>query len=137
MKKLISVLMATVLLSGCEKLPTTDDECEDAHGIDVHIWYGDSHLKVSNKTTVKQEEALLFKLHPDQNSDNNVDYDKVSIKVAGKEAKDKWIKATFTAEDGDNKRTVCVKTQKTGEYEFLVDVEKVGQIDPRVTVEPK
>ena len=95
-RRLTSIFLG-ILISGCGGADTgagagtADNDCEDAHGIDAHIWYGDSHLKVSHKTTVKQEEAVLFKLHPDPNSDENVDYDEVTVHIVGKKPKDGWL----------------------------------------------
>jgi hypothetical protein len=143
MNRLVTSFFLGIMISGCGGADTgagtgtAENDCEDAHGIDAHIWYGDSHLKVSHKTTVKQEEAVLFKLHPDPNSDENVDYDEVTVHIVGKKPKDDWLNTSFKASDTEKKRTVCVLMQEVGEYEYFVKVEKVGTIDPRVKVEPK
>ncbi len=137
MNRVFAGLFLGTMVCGCAVTGTADNDCADAHGIDAQIWYGDSHLKVKHKTNVKQDEAILFKLHPDQNSDENIDYKEVTVRIIGKEAKDSWLNTSFKASDKKKERTVCVKMTKPGEYEYLVKVDKVGTIDPRITVEPK
>ena len=132
MGKVISVLATIVFAVGCE--PILTDDCEDANGVDAHLRYGDSSIQITHKIKVKQEEAIILKLHPQQNPPSGTNYNDLEIKLIGEKFKDKWLNKTLKASDGSSKKIICVMMQKEGEYKYIVKVPGVGEIDPRVDV---
>ena len=91
-------------------------------------------VPITHKITVKQEEAIILKLHPQQNPPSGTNYDDLEIKLIGEKFKDKWLNKTLKASDGSSKKIICVMMQKEGEYKYIVKVPGVGEIDPRVKV---
>ena len=132
MGKVISVLATIVFAVGCEPISTND--CEDANGVDVHLRYGDSSIQITHKIKVKQEEAIILKLHPQQNPPSDTNYNDLEIKLIGEKFKDKWLNKTLKASDDSSKKIICVMMQKEGECKYIVKVPGVGEIDPRVEV---
>lgn len=132
MGKVISVLATVVFAAGCA--PVLMHDCEDANGVDAHLRYGDSSIQITHKIKVKQEEAIILKLHPQQNPPSGTNYDDLEIKLIGEKFKDKWLNKTLKASDGSSKKIICVMMQKEGEYKYIVKVPGVGEIDPRVEV---
>lgn len=132
MGKVISVLATIVFAAGCA--PKLTNDCEDANGVDAHLRYGDSSIQITHKIKVKQEEAIILKLHPQQNPPSGTNYDDLEIKLIGEKFKDKWLNKTLKASDGSSKKIICVMMQKEGEYKYIVKVPGVGEIDPRVEV---
>ncbi len=136
MRKLISTLTVVILATGCGSTMTVD--CEDANGVDVQIHYGDSSIKVSHKIHVKQDEAIIMKLHPQMRAPSGTDYKNLEIEIRGEKLKDKWLNKKVKSTDDRKKLRICVKEdQAAGEYKYIVIVPKVGEIDPRVVVEPR
>jgi hypothetical protein len=139
-KKLLLLVMAGVVLAGCETFPEVADikECEGSNGHDIKIRYGDSKIEVTNKVTVKQDEKLVIKFQPDNSSDEGRNYGTLDIFLIGKEAKDKWLNRKVNSNDENNKKAIiCIGDQKAGTYSYMVVVPGVGQIDPRVDVQDK
>jgi hypothetical protein len=137
MKNKILPIATSVLLAGCAQFP--DDakikDCPGAQGKDVTIEYGDSKIVVTHKVTAKQDEKIVFKLKPDNKSDEGVDYENLEIEVIGEARESTWLNRRFKASDTNNKKfTVCVDGRPTGTYYYKVTVPEVGMIDPRVDV---
>lgn len=133
MDRVISVLAIALFSTGCGTINTV--ECPDANGIDMQIWYGDSSIKVSHRIKVKQDEAILIKLHPEMNAPSGTDYKNMTIDIRGEKPKDKWLDKEVKSTDDNETLRICVKEdQKPGDYKYLVIVPTVGTIDPRVEV---
>ena len=133
MGSLISVLAIAILSTGCAAINAVD--CSNANGVDMQIWYGDSSIKVSHRIKVKQEDAIVIKLHPQMSAPSGTDYKNMTIKIRGEKQKDAWLNKDIKSTDNKKARTICVKKdQKTGVYKYLVLVPTVGTIDPRVEV---
>ena len=102
----------------------------------VTINYGDGHLSVDVKEQkVKRTEYLAFKLKPDSSKGpGNLDYKTVIVTISGKDSAAQWIVASGKAEE-DDLLEVCVPTDVAyGIYEYVVQVNSVGLLDPRVDV---
>jgi len=138
MKNKIVPIAASVLLAGCQTLPDAADivECSGANGKDVEIEYGDSKIAVTHKVKAKRDEKIVFRLKPDNQSDEGVDYKNLEILIVGKSSDSKRLNRKFKASDSDNKKfTVCVDGRLKGTYYYDVIVPGVGTIDPRVDVQ--
>lgn len=128
---------AIILLAGCAQFPEVADitDCPNAGGNDVKIDYGDSKIEVTHKVKAGRKEKVVFKLNPDNQSDEGVDYDELEIMVVGKTPNSKWLNRKFKASDTNNRKfTVCVDDRQKGTYYYMVIVPGVGTIDPRVDV---
>ncbi len=143
MIRMIVVALASLLLTACNQgmlVPSpatgiTITECVGASGPDIKIWYGDAHIKVTNKVTTKSDGKVVIKMFPDHTSDNGVNYETLDISLIGKNAKSAWLTRTLNSTEAANKKaTICVDGKPEDIYEFLVVVPGVGTIDPRVEV---
>jgi hypothetical protein len=113
------------------------DNCEDG-GTWVKVHYGDSSLKVMPKISVKKGSGIEFRLKPSKKKSDLVDYETVEVTIKGKatrDGKNDWITAAGTAKD-NGALTLCASAD-VGDYEYLVEVEGVGTLDPRVKVDPQ
>ena len=153
MKRISLLLIAGLLLTGCETLdgyfevfPDVEDieECPGASGKPLHIWYGDSTIVVDHKVSVKKKEVIKIILHPDFNSKkmkkedyvSEQDYEELEVVLVGKTSKAQWLNRKLKASDSNNKKfEICIGDRDYGTYRYLVRVPGVGQIDPRIVVE--
>jgi len=135
-------LLAVACLSSCAMYPASEDisACTDSSPKkNVKIEYGDSHLSVDVKEQkIKRDEYLAFDLKPNSSKGpNNLDYKTVMVTIKGKDEASDWISASGSADGSDGPLLVCVPTgQAPGTYYYLIEVEKVGTLDPRVAVQP-
>jgi hypothetical protein len=137
MKNPMLLIPAIILSAGCAQFPEVADitECPNAGGNDVKINYGDSKIEVTHKVRSRRDEKVVFKLNPDNQSDEGVDYDELEIMVIGKTPDSKWLNRKFKASDSNNNKfVVCVDGRDAGSYYYMVVVPGVGTIDPRVDV---
>jgi hypothetical protein len=145
MKVFIAVMVMPLLLAGCalegkhsDSLKVMNlDDCEDG-GTWVNVHYGDSELKVKPKIDVKKGSGIEFRLKPRKQKSDRVDYENATVTVKGKaseDGKNDWIDVQGTASK-DGALAVCANVD-TGGYEYLVHVEGVGTLDPRVHVDPR
>jgi hypothetical protein len=102
----------------------------------MHIWYGDSKIQVTNKVTAKSDGKLVIKMHPDNSSDEGIDYGTLDITLVGKDSASNWLTRTLNASEQNTKKaTICVDGKPVGKYHYMVVVPGVGTIDPRVDIE--
>lgn len=136
MDRMILVLAMAIFVTGCEDMEDMNIvDCDDANGVDMQIWYGDSSIKVSHRIKVKQDGAIIIQLHPEMGAPGGPDYKNMTIEIRGESQKDKWLNKEVKSTDDRITRRICVKKdQKPGEYKYLVVVPTVGTIDPRVDV---
>lgn len=143
MTKMLILTVVSAVLGGCNHMivspgPDTGKtikECPGASGPDLKISYGDANISVTNKVTAKQDGRLVIKMHPDNTSDNGVDYKTLNISLIGKDAKSSWLTRTLNAtESASKKAIICVDGEPEDTYEYLVVVPGVGTIDPRVEI---
>jgi hypothetical protein len=108
-------------------------------GTFVNVHYGDSELRVKPIVHVRRGGALEFRLKPDRKASDTIDYKDVNVTIDNKPAKDAWLDAAVTGsfKSTGGKLVVCVdqSLDRDRTYEYLVKVEKVGELDPRARVE--
>ena len=136
------ILGAAACLSACAPMKPRlgATACSDGSPKkDVTISYGDSKLEVDVKEKkVKRDDYLVFKLKPDSTKGpDGLDYKTVTVTVSGKNSASQWISASGSDVGSGGEFIVCVPTgQAYDTYEYLVQVNEVGTLDPRVIVEP-
>lgn len=95
----------------------------------VNVDYGDSFLKVNAVANTQLGGALEFRLR------GLPGYEDHLVTISGKAPKDNWISASGSESGRDNKLIVCVPPDLDPDsYYYLVQVEDVGTLDPRVDV---
>jgi len=140
MRKSLLFLLSPFILTACidsepSSIPLT---CPEAGKSPVNIFYGDSQLRVEPPLVqVKNNKMIEFRLNPMKAGTDpaGVNYDDVEVTIAGKNDAGQWLNAS-----GAGKSTtlqVCAPAPNTlTTYEYMVTVEKVGQLDPRAEVDP-
>lgn len=138
MNKLLLIAGIGFLSAGCASLDDpVNEKCPNAKGPPIHIRYGDSKIDVTNKVKVRREGHLVLMLHPEDRPEQKKDPNQLTVILEGKNDASAWIEAELTAGDGNSsKAVICVGETDIGTYRYLVKVEGVGEIDPRVDVEP-
>ena len=140
----ILILIALPLLMACAYAPMNESACSASTGNPIKIHYGDSQIKVTPpKYNVKKGEKLNFKLLADPGKGpDGLDYKTVTVSIVAKDTKNKnWLNLSGK-DDGpaNNVLTACMpESQPTGPdkvISYMVKVEKVGELDPRVEVTP-
>ena len=141
MQRTILMVLTTMLMSGCA---TTDTplECTGPDAPQVTIRYGDSQLSVNpTRAVVRRNGNFVFHLVPvnlPATDPPDVNYRDVKVTVKGKTSADAWIEersGSWNSTAPDRKLRFCVPpTQATVEYEYTVEVDTVGYLDPRVKV---
>jgi len=144
MIKIVAVITAGFLIAGCPATPLVPgpatgqviNECPGANGPDMHIWYGDSKIRVTNKVTANSDGKLVIKMHPDNSSAEGIDYGTLDISLIGKDSTSNWLTRTLNASEQNSKKAIiCVDGKPEGDYQYMVVVPGVGTIDPRVEIE--
>ena len=135
----LSILIAG--LPACAATPKT--EFEDCDAVRFHeVTYGVKNNKtifqVKEKVSVTRGNALVFKLKPKNTRGTPVDFENALVTIVGKsdDPKNSWItEISGKFKDGDE-LGVCVPNfvDTELEYEYLVHVEGLGTLDPRVIV---
>ncbi|MBT8047937.1 MAG: hypothetical protein HKN57_01055 [Xanthomonadales bacterium] len=154
MRKILLMLSLALLLAACASVPppvapappavsqaapppSPSNDCTDEPGSQpVNIHYGDSQIKVTPALyTIKTNKNLKFRLIADNvNGPGNLDYATVLVTIEGKDGLNQWIN-TSGKENGTNPLVVCVPDfQQDRVVSYLVKVEEVGVLDPRVDV---
>ena len=104
------------------------------------VFYGDSELRTTPISKIKANSEFRFKLKPDKKKTDpkNVDYNTVDVTIKVKlGGTATWIDAKGSAAKATNSTLiVCVpKDAKVKDvYEFFINVDKVGKLDPRAEV---
>jgi len=139
MRNLWLILSIPLSLAACASNQVNDtfDCTDDTSAQPVNIHYGDSQLKVTPPLyKVHKNKYLKFKLIADnQAGPGNLDYATVKVTINSKDPlTNKWINVSGTKK-ADGTLLACMPTsQPEGVVEYLVEVEKVGQLDPRAEV---
>ena len=139
MRKSLLFLLSPFILTACVDTDSPPPlTCTEGGKSPVNIFYGDSQLRVEPPLVqVKKNKMIEFRLNPIKAAKDpaGVDYDDVEVTIAGKKDTGKWLNAS-----GKGKSTtlqVCAPAPNTPTtYEYMVAVEKVGQLDPRAEVDP-
>jgi hypothetical protein len=143
-EKSLFVQLAAILTSVClvtiAGISSANGCSEESSKKDVKITYGDSHLSVDTKQKpVKHDDWLVFDLKPDMQigpPPREVDFKRVMVKVFGKGPESYWIAASGTFDGTGGQLKVCVPSSTEYRiYEYVVEIDEVGKLDPRVIVE--
>lgn len=138
---LLSTVAAAALLPACASGPETAAELNcPAYAPNVRVRYGDSYMEVDALKRVRPGCPLVFQLQPKSvRGPNGLDYDNVTVTIKGKAGADgaHWVAFSGTAAGTLNGKfsRASPADQEEGTYFYLVTVEKVGTLDPRVEVE--
>lgn len=139
MRHLISIL-TPLALTACAAPQYNEIECSGPpQGPPVNVHYGDSQLKVTPPIfKVKKQNKIKFQLIPDKKPSDpaGVNYSTVTVTIEAKNpTAHPWLKASGNDED-DGDLVVCVPgNAQNGVVEYLVRVDEVGTLDPRVEIE--
>lgn len=132
--KAMMLALLTAALAGCatagkfSESRSISAQCPDGSAF-VNVDYGDSFLKVNAIANTKRGGALEFRLNARPGYEDHL------VTISGKAAKDAWISASGNENGRDDKLIVCVPPDlEPDSYYYLVRVEEVGTLDPRVDV---
>ncbi len=134
MYKNILIVASALILTGCATGPKLADCGGPARQVTIH--YGDSQIRVSPPViNLARAEELRFRLRPDKKASDEVDFDTILVTVKGKTDDADWIDLSGTYDDTGGYMGVCVPDDiEIKVYKYLVDVNTVGEIDPRADV---
>lgn len=142
-RNLLLILPLPLILAACEGsyssfVKSGKDGCPKG-GTYVNVHYGDSQLKVKPIAKVHRGGAFEFRLKPKKSKSDpdGVDYKEVNVTVKGKDVRSDWIEAISGTAKGKGKLVFCVKDSVAlgRNYEYWVEVDQVGRLDPRADVE--
>ena len=150
MQRLTTVLLATLIMAGCDGTFHSRSFYSDACGKEVvgytHtvVLYTDSKLAVIPISKIRPDTEWRFYLAPKllRKADTGDRYEDNVVTITGKRAQDSWINTagegggaitgTFQA---DRILTGCVNiptnTPDGTEYYYIVEVDEIGVLDPR------
>ena len=149
MKKKMIIVGLVLLLAGCVAQNQFFDpvgrpepvgakmDCPGSSGPDIQVIFGDSKIFVTPHVRVPQEGRLVIRVVPQGSPDKGPDFGERTITLTNKDDPTSWPNTSFKASDKNPESiVVCVKQQPEGSYRYLVDIDGVGQIDPRIDVIP-
>jgi hypothetical protein len=102
----------------------------------VNVHYGDSEISAHAIAQVKVDGVFLFRLAPRKRQSDQVNYDDMLVTITGKSSDPNasWINVSGKYEDS-KVLAICVPSDiDEGTYEYFIEVEKVGKLDPRADV---
>lgn len=140
MKRIFFVAALASFATGCVQQPSLSSSCGGTSGEKaVNIKYGDSTIDVNPKAFGKKNKELQFKLIVSNKNTDTIDYRDVLVTVTGKDAASSWISGSSTYNKADNGGVFFGGCLPDGAvdgtvYKYMVHVDKVGAIDPRVEV---
>ena len=128
------LILCTAALVACAQpgkfvKKNTPNNCNGKGKVGLVVKYGDSKIDVTPKIDVGQGGEIIVQLKPDK------DYKNTKVIFDGKTANDNWLDKEMTFGDGKKQIWICVDPNQTpGEYKYNVEVDGVGEIDPRAIV---
>jgi hypothetical protein len=139
MRHFITVLLATLLISGCAKdgkliSSNIPNSCGSIGHTFTWIKYGDSHLGALAFSDIGRNAEWRFRLIPDRSSGPNAYTDAV-VTISGKTPADAWV--SVSGQHSSNPvLIICVPAALTigAEVNYMIDVQWVGELDPRAEV---
>ncbi len=152
MKRITLILVCSFLFSGCvtdggfNSGPILGGPCGAtvAGYTSTVIAYGDSTLVVVPISKIRPNTEWRFELVPITKPSDAIDYKNVKVEVIGKPSTvmtpgpNDWI--NVSGEKSTSSKgvlTLCVPaTLPLNSYEYLVEVDSVGKLDPRARVIP-
>ena len=148
MRRILTMLLVTALLASCvdgrfQKKSFTSAKCgANMQGYTVtYVAYGDSKLVVIPLSKIKERTEWRFILRPLQLSKArpNVDFKNSTVTIKGKRSpEDDWISESGTYNGTAADKHTLIECIGTGlaepTYFYMVEVEDVGELDPRADV---
>jgi hypothetical protein len=141
MKRILFVSALSLLSVACAPAITVPDGCAEHGGPkSVTVTYGAEGITVEPRKNVKRRSVFIVKLKPTSKEyeDNVVTIDGESVTPGGAGvANPDWLD-TSDAYDTRKKFIYCtpnVPDETNQDYKYSIEVEELGKIDPRVTVE--
>jgi hypothetical protein len=144
MRILASLLLLSATLTIHAQTPQGPDRQHGTQAMPIGIHYGDSQLRVVPPFVARPRgETLHFALRPDRKATDpvNVNYENVRVSIYAKRQNEaRWLAASGIYRDiQGNPRMLTVPIPADAAlqvHEYIIYVEKVGTLDPRVEVEP-
>ena len=147
MKRAIIILATLLLVSACafngqySSSAKPSGICDGSIGATTtNVFYGDGELRITPISKIKANSEFRFKLKPDHKKTDRIDYNSVDVEIKFKSSESDSaefidIKGS-SAKATDSTLIVCVPADaaKGDVYEFFIDVDKVGKLDPRAEV---
>ena len=133
MKNMILIISAAALVACVQPgefvKKNRPNNCNGKGQVALFVEYGDSKIEVTPKIDVGQGGEIIVKLKADKGFENT------KVIFDGKTANDNWLDKEMTYGDGKKQLLICVDpNQAPGEYEYNVEIDGVGKIDPRAVV---
>lgn len=145
MKKTIVILSSLFLVSACagngrhsaSAKPT--GTCPGSVGATTtNVFYGDGELRITPISKIKANSEFRFRLKPERRKTDPTNYENVEVEIKFKPGDPAtWIDVKDSAANAANSTLItCVPdTAQVGDvYEFFIDVDEVGKLDPRAEV---
>lgn len=153
MHKILMTLSVAIIVAGCatdgrfRSVSIVGGPCGDVSGYTVTgIAYADSKLIVVPVSRIRADSEWRFYLRPVTNPTDPENYRDALVKIKGKfpavnppPDRNDWIDVEGTWNGTPSRYLVeCVPDDldEGEEFEFLVNVEFIGQLDPRARVDP-
>lgn len=147
MKRTIIILATLLLVSACafngqhSSSAKPSGECDGSKGATTtNVFYGDGELRITPISRIKANSEFRFKLKPDHKKTDRFDYKNVDVEIKFKPGESNSAEF-INIKDSSAKATgstliVCVPADAAiGDvYEFFIDVDEVGKLDPRAEV---
>lgn len=157
MKRILTVLLASTLFTGCCIFTGNGGFCKDSISSTVCggtvdgytatiVAYGDSELVVVPISHIRPNTEWRFRLQPIIRRDDYNDYNAMTVDIKGKAPEsgqepdhNDWISIGGSYDTSDERTrtiTLCTPSDLPPEstYKYEVEVEETGKLDPRATV---
>ena len=138
-----AVLLSTLVVSGCGygvlRGVRTENTCGGNGYAIAGITYGDARIWVVPVTKLRPGAEFRLKLLPARQTTDPTDPGDWMVTVKGKAGGDAWIEqrsGTFNSSTRGFLDPICVpSTQAPGTYQYFIEVQNVGKLDPRARVD--
>jgi len=157
MRRVILMLLVSVLIAGCKANGADEDsmegqfdenasfdssralidDCDGHGGTHSNLFYGNFEIRTVGKVTLQAGKIFAIRLKPknDANNHPDIDYKTETVTISGKNSASAWLTAVGTF-NSTPELTICVPpgTPK-GIYYYNIDITNTGSLDPRGDVE--
>lgn len=164
MRKILLMLLATILMSGCapggaeesDKEGTEEgkynekasvrssralmDDCDDTGGTHVILFYGNRRIRTAGVAHMRPGEIFEIWLKPENDLNNRpgIDYETETVTISGKDLASVWLTAVGTYDSTPaphHELVICVPLgTPKGDYFYNIDITETGSLDPRADV---
>ncbi len=153
MQRIIAMLLAAILLSGCDthgnysKSRTFDssrsgsDKCDDQGGTHVNLIYDNHQIRTVAVARLRAGEIFSIRLKPKNDPEKdrkNVNYETQTVKISAKGGGPAWLSASGTYDttpEPYHDLVICVPPgTANGAYYYKIEITGAGTLDPRADV---